>query len=44
MGTWFTYGFDAQPVQRHDTLCLVLLSDMEHFIVGFSYYNKQSSL
>ena len=36
MGTRFAHGFDAQPVQRYDTLWLVLLSDTEDLIMGFS--------
>ena len=39
METWLAHGFDAQPVQRYETLLLVLLSGTVHFIVSFSLYS-----
>ena len=36
--------FDAQPVQRYETFQLVLLSDTECFIVGFSVHIRQLRL
>ena len=44
MGKQFAHGFDAQPVQRCETLCLILLSNTERFIVGFSLHIRQDSM
>ena len=37
MGKRFANDFDAQPVQRNDTLRLVILSDIELCIVGLDF-------
>ena len=44
MGTWFAHDFDAQPVQRYDTLQLIISSDTEHLIMGLGLQVRLGSM